>query len=202
MVKRFCVFGPINSGTNLITRILSQKYQHFEITYKHSIDNHEIDPNMIYIIMYKNLYNWIASVKKEKYDIKFYNGLYNKINYKQRNFDNIVCLYNEYYNNYKQLLENHPKNIIAIDYYKLIDGIKGFEYLNKQLKKINESINNLNQFISVLIKPSKTHGKSVNNFKEAFKKREINNMFFKKEVTHYLNKYLDQKLYDFFESNP
>jgi len=200
-MKKFCVLGPFHSGTNLIAKIVSHKYRYCRITYKHSISDINIDPDVMYIIMYKNVYNWMASIKKESYEIRFRNGFYDPIEYQKRNFENLLALYHEYYRNYRELLQKYPTQMICIDYYQLIQGKKGFEYLNLQLQKIGcPPLQDSNHFLLMLSMPSKLHGKSVQNSTEALLKQNTNRVLYQKEIHHHLSHEIDQDLYDFFDS--
>lgn len=195
------VVGPINTGTNLINRILeNNKFNinnvYVEDTdkkyyYKHTIlfDNLESylkeNNNNYLVIMYKNLYNWLYSVQKSSYELEFKN-LKDPIKQENIEYSNIIQLYNNYYNMYYQLYSIFNDKIIIIDYYKIIQN-NSFDYLNTKLSKFNLSINSSQKYYNTLNKPSKTHGNPVKNSKEALKKYLENQTRVKYHIYNYTN---------------
>jgi len=125
-MKQLQVMGPFNSGTNLLIRILMENCE--DITsgslvnisenmcfWKHTlrrdfIDAHIHDPDKIFIILFKHLYNWIPSIEKNPYDIIFLDhDIMGSIQMQNFRYDNIVQLYNRYYRLYRDLLEKHRR---------------------------------------------------------------------------------------------
>ena len=46
-------------------------------------------------------------------------------------YENIIAIYNSYYNNYKYLIKKY-ENVICIDYYKLLDVNTVKQYINNK----------------------------------------------------------------------
>jgi hypothetical protein len=115
--------------------------------------------------MYKNVNNWLYSIKKAPYYIK-YTKLYFPVELDNKKFPNMIELYNFYYINYMSLLEKYP-NAIFLDYKMVIDKSTSYGYINNKLSKINLFINSKYKFHKTLMTPAKTHGTSVKNAIEA-----------------------------------
>ena len=183
MSKNVHVIGPYNTGTNLLFNIINNSecidlIQNKSISIEHQhrpfgkhtldiniIENYLKNPDNLLIIMYKNVYNWMYSIKKEHYYIK-YTKLYLPVELDNKKFHNMLELYNFYYINYMSLLEKYP-NAIFLDYKMVIDKSTSYNYINNKLSKINLSINSKDKFHKTLMTPAKTHGKSVKNVIEA-----------------------------------
>lgn len=229
-ITQFTLFGPVNTGTNLIEKIMGALgLTNKRVHNKHQIHMNEIvsameksnDDKTIYIFAYKPIYNWIASVQKEPYLLRFmnrnhtyvrsninprvqqqgdFNVLQGPISCFSKEYSNIIQVYNEYYMNYLSILQKHYPKFIIIDYYKLINGIDGFNYLKRKilekypLFKINLSEN---AYIDILNKPSKNHGKSVQSYKEAMEKKEKNRVYYQREISirPSLKMHLNESLY-------
>ncbi len=115
--------------------------------------------------MYKNLYNWLYSIQKSPYDLKF-SKLYLEVEFQSRKFPNMIELYNFYYINYLSIL-NRFNNVVFLDYEKVIDVNSSFDYINSKLQHMNLRIMSNDKFILELSKPAKTHGASVKSATEA-----------------------------------
>ena len=178
MSKQVQVIGPFNTGTNLLFNIINKsncidliqnKYisiEQFKPIDKHTlnittIENYLKNPNNLLIIMYKNVYNWLYSIKKEHYDIK-YTKLYLPVELYNKKFPNMIELYNYYYTNYMSILEKYP-NAIFLDYKKVIDISTSYNYINNKLSKIDLFIELKDKFNEILMIPAKNHGRSVKN---------------------------------------
>ena len=198
MPRHVHVIGPYNSGTNLLYNIINNsecidltdntsvsiKYQHRPFS-KHTIDissieNYLHEPSNLLIIMYKNVYNWIYSIKKESYSL-IYTKLYLPLEIYNKEFPNIVELHNFYYINYMSILQRYP-NAIFLDYNKVIDKSNSYNYINNKLSKINLSINSTVNFNKTLMEPSKKHGDPVKNTNEAKERYNDVNTMVKKFV--------------------
>ena len=68
--------------------------------------------------MYKNVYNWLYSIKKAQYTLQG-DKLCSTVELRGKIFPNAVELYNFYYINYISLL-NKFNNIVFLDYHKLL----------------------------------------------------------------------------------
>lgn len=209
MTREYVVIGPLNTGTNLLEKILERCYGltilHRDV--KHTlrkstlIYRQDVNPGLIYIVMFKNVYNWIASIQKHHYDIQFSQSALvldsTDITYREEQFSNIMEIYNKYYGVYLSMHDDHKYNMIFLDYYRLIDGKEGETYLIRKLKEFEEIKANEEEFMRVLNKPSKNHGMSVNNFREALEKREQQHNLFRYEVmAKDLYIFLQNDLYD------
>ena len=87
-IEKIQVLGPFNSGTNLISKLLINNLENLENTkvkiklnsewhtllWKHTLDYDKIyeirSDNVLVIISYKNIYNWISSAFKNHIFIK------------------------------------------------------------------------------------------------------------------------------------
>jgi hypothetical protein len=183
MSKNIHVIGPYNTGTNLLFNIINNSecidlIQNKSISIEHQhrpfgkhtldikiIENYLNNPDNLLIIMYKNVNNWLYSIKKAHYDIK-YTKLYFPVELDNKKFPNMIELYNFYYINYMSLLEKYP-NAIFLDYKMVINKSKSYDYINNKLSKINLFINLKNKFNETLMTPAKNHGTSVKNVIEA-----------------------------------
>lgn len=177
MPKSLQVLGIFNTGTNLIYNILSNyRFLSSDFMYKHEINLDIIEKNIhensnIFIIMYKPLYNWLFSIQKASYSIEFTEKKFDdEIKYVGKNFQNIIELYNEYYSMYKKLLIHD--NVIMINYFKMIDPLNGFKYLQKKLRKLGFDYVDEQFYRYQLNKSSKTHGKPVKNADEAINRKD------------------------------
>ena len=183
MSKNIHVIGPYNTGTNLLFNIINNSecidlIQNKSISIEHQhrpfgkhtldikiIENYLNNPDNLLIIMYKNVNNWLYSIKKAHYDIK-YTKLYFPVELDNKKFPNMIELYNFYYINYMSILEKYP-NAIFLDYKMVINKSKSYDYINNKLSKINLFINLKNKFNETLMTPAKNHGTSVKNVIEA-----------------------------------
>lgn len=200
------IIGAWNTGTNLIWNILSNSKcinintdeeviihpQHYKL-WKHEPKIQDIrqlistNPNIIIIIMYRNILNWISSMLKSPYEVKFNNlnsiATIQTKNNSNMHFKNILELYIIYYSNYKKIIHEYD-NVLFLNYDRIIDdNHNAFDYINSKLMKHNLLLKSYDNFISTLDKPSKNHGKSVSNYLEAKNKKysnqnRIKNMIF------------------------
>ena len=165
----FCI-GPFNTGTNLLNNILNNSNcvdrinkQSITILEADKIIDEETNPilkeislkhvfskpilnkyvsnkNTGIVILYKNIYNWIYSIKKSPYHLVF-ETLFTTIDFRGNKFDNIIELYNHYYKMYIDVIKNN-NNVIFVDYYKLINDNISFNYINYKLSKFGLCITN------------------------------------------------------------
>lgn len=135
------------------------------------IKNHK---NILFICLYKPLCNWIVSMKKYSYDINWNNNITSPCTFKKIPYENIIAIYNNYYNNYKYFIENY-ENVIYINYYKLLNVDTVKQYINNKLKPFKLTLKSSDNIIAILNRPSKKHGKSVKNVKEALLLKKIEN---------------------------
>lgn len=178
----FCI-GPFNTGTNLLQNIISNsdciniennkliKLRNKEtepwikdVNVKHCFSRNVLNQfiytkNMGVIILYKNVYNWIYSIKKEPYEFKF-NKIFDTVIIDKYIFKNIIETHNLYYTMYMNILEKNS-NVIFVDYYKLINNETCFDYINKKLLPLGIKISNREKMMEQLNKPAKQHGSCI-----------------------------------------
>jgi hypothetical protein len=205
MSRRIHVIGPFNSGTNLIHNVIKnsecidlttntpvtiggihEPFGKHIMTIK-TINNYLDNNNNLLIIMYKNVYNWIYSIKKECYDVK-YSKLFLPVELYGKNFPNMVELYNYYYINYMSIL-NKYSNVVFLDYEKVIQKNESYDYINNALRKINIFISSKSKFDIQLMTKAKSHGNSVKTADEAAQKFNKN----QKMVKTFINKHNNLK---------
>jgi hypothetical protein len=148
--------------------------------------------------MYKNVYNWLYSIKKAQYTLQG-DKLCSTVELRGKIFPNAVELYNFYYINYISLL-NKFNNIVFLDYHKLLKG-NSYRYINSKLKNINLAIRSEGLFKEILNKPAKPHGNSVNSAKDAEQKYDSvhkmvknfvsQNLSFKKSIKNDITVYYE-----------
>lgn len=215
-ISKIQLLGPYNTGSNLLAKILKQNIkQDIQIDregqtlfWKHTTNKSLIEKNInlnkdtLFICLYKPIHNWICSMQKSSYDIKWDKTLTGKctITYLKKMYKNIILIYNEYYNMYIQLINAH-KRVIFMNYYDIINKENVVKYITNKLFVYNLSIKNNHNIFSILDKPSKRHGKSVNSSNEAINKKnkcinKINNCEKNKLI---INKHFNYKIKKFFE---
>ena len=216
------IFGPFNTGTNLISKILKcsqcinkitqQKIKVIDdkmddngIAMKHTINEKQLqqirdNKTKMVVIMYKNIFNWIFSIKKESYDIKF-TKLNNTVKYDNNTYENIICLYNYYYNMYIKLFQNNS-NVIFLDYYKIIDKNICYDYINSKLSLKDLYIESKYNLLQTLAEPSKTHGISHKNSDDAINSYISNQILVKNYIIKYTKIYndVDHNIINYFEN--
>jgi len=222
----FCI-GPFNSGTNLLEKILTNSdtiniYNNNSIkiinkerdewipnvNFKHCflrniLDKYIHSKNTGIIILYKNVYNWLYSMKKEHYDIKMIkNKLFDTLLFGQYKFDDIIQVYNLYYTMYMDIIEKNS-NVIFVDYYKLINNDSSFEYLNQKLSPLGIKVNNREKMMLQLNKPAKNHGKCIQNSNLALQNYVSNQDLVKQFVIQNtkLNHTINTKVIEYFEND-
>ena len=213
-ISKIQILGPFNSGTNLITKILNKNIQqdiilHKEghtLIWKHSLNKNNIEKliklntDTLFICIYKPLHNWISSMQKHSYDIKWDNTLTEKCRFLGRKYNNIIEIYNEYYNMYMEFINNY-KTVICVNYYDILNKNNVVEYLSNKLFLYNLSIKSDHTIIYILDKPSKNHGKSVKSSYDAISKKDksyndINN--YKNNIS-IIKQYFNYKIIKYFE---
>lgn len=218
--KKIIIFGAWNTGTNLISNILSNsncvflsnenKNVEFEnAVWKHHpkysvIEPIAKDPNRIVVIMYRNVYSWLNSMQKSSYELNF-QSINSIAQIKTKDIDmtfrHILHVYNHYYSNYIKLFNNYS-NIVFFDYQKIANEEIAFDYINFKLSKVNLTIKTKYKVIQQLIQPSKQHGKPVNNSFEALQKYKKTILQMKNEVKKYkMEAFIDTNIIEFFEND-
>lgn len=219
MQKSIAILGAWNTGTNLISNILSNSYCVFlnnekdildvsnNNVWKHEpsfsiIENLAKDPNKIVVIMYRNIYSWLNSMLKASYELEFKSiNSIAKIKNKNISFRNILCTHNYYYSNYIRIINAYP-NVVFFDYKKIANENIAFDYINFKLSKLNLKIKEKYKVMQQLIQPAKHHGNPVNNSKEALQKYNKSILLMKEEVKkHKLQHFVNNNIIDFFEND-
>ena len=223
-ISKIQILGPFNTGTNLLAKILKKNIQqkiqiHHEghtLCWKHTLDKSLIEekikqnPDTLFICVYKPLHNWVCSMQKSSYDIKWDKTLSGKCKFNaneklpggifNRNYSNIVEIYNMYYNMYIQLINDH-KRVIFMNYYDIIVKENVVKYITNKLSVFNLSIKGKHDIFNILNKPSKGHGRPVKSANAAINKadkcyNDINNCEKNKLL---IKKWFNYEIKDYFE---
>lgn len=182
------IFGPFCTGTNLITKILKQnineplnmQWEGHTHIWKHTIRLNHLEncikknKNTLFICMFRPLYEWIASIRKKQYNIKWDKHIKHQCTLRNLKWKTIIDLYNNYYSNYKYLIENYD-NVIFVNYYKLLDNATVKTYIKNKLAPFPLTIKSDDNINTILQHPAKKHGKSVQNANEALLKKKLIN---------------------------
>lgn len=229
MKKKIQILGPFNSGTNLIAKILNNATNEkislspdgSTYFWKHNIYFKKIynfikkNQDVLFICMYRDIFQWIKSTLKTNYDVK---GMANKFtrnkitsissknSFRQLKLDkpcsihehyfkDLIHLYKFYFFNYLKLITSF-KNVICISYSKLLLPDR-FNYLSEKLNKFNITLNKIN-LEKILQKPAKGHGGSVENIKQAIEKSKNVNKKYSEKDLKYIKKRINDKLIHFF----
>jgi hypothetical protein len=206
MMTKIRIFGPFHTGTNLIHSIINDAgcIVNGKPISAVQNDKHDLNPRFsedeFVILMYKNVFNWIYSINKEPYDMVF-NELTSQISFREETFQNIIHLYNSYYLSYMSLLTSQNKNIVFLDYVKIIDKDTGFDYINGKFGGLGLVLQDREKFTDILGKPSKTHGFSRKNSDEALTYYLPNQSFYQKFIQEQtlIAHFVDPDITDFFE---
>lgn len=219
MQKSIAILGAWNTGTNLISNILSNSYCVFlndekeilpvrnDDVWKHEpnfsiIESLAKDTNKIVVIMYRNVYSWLNSMQKCSYELE-YKSLNSiaKIKNKDISFRNILHVYNHYYSCYIRLINTYP-NVVFFDYKKIANENIAFDYINYKLSKVNLHIKEKYKVIQQLVQPAKEHGKPVNNSTEAMQKYNRSILLMKEDIKkHNMQHFVNYNIINFFEND-
>ena len=207
------VIGPFNSGTNLMDKIVSS-FNRFNCKgfFKHTLNLKKIEvylnknKNNKIVCMYRNIFSWLNSMEKVSYSIK-YNNIYDndllidpvkkfrKPEYMKTEYSNIFEFYWKYYENYMNLKEKYGEQVIIINYYNLINDSEKYIF-----EKFNGYELSADKIKKILNKPSKKHGKPVKNINEAVEKYNMVIKSWNEKDRAYIQKHIDEKMYNYFES--
>ena len=230
-MKRIQILGPFNSGTNLLAKILNNAANEkislspcgSTYFWKHNIYFKKIynfikkNQEVLFICMYRDIYEWINSVLKKNYDLKGMSNNFTRdkiISISSKNsfgqlkldkpctihgchFKDLIHLHKFYLFNYLKLITSF-KNVICISYSKVLLPDR-FNYLSEKFNKFNITLNKIN-LEKIIEKPSKGHGGSVKNINQAIEKsKNINKKFSEKDLK-YIKKRINLKLIHFFRN--
>lgn len=142
----FVVFGLQRSGTTYLEELIKLNFANMNVcntnakyVWKHHIDPHSIDFNKDYahIFIYKNLYQWIESVIRNKVDIDRRHGfnIMEPGDHMLHGFNlvNLSKLYHNYHQNWIGFIDNNDY-IVKIKYETLLSNI---DELRKIMIKFN-----------------------------------------------------------------
>lgn len=222
--KNIIILGAWNTGTNLISNIFDNNtlinLKTNEVLnicnddnkiWKHNpkfalIEEFAKDHNNIIVIMYRNIYTWLNSMKKASYELHFESltslaTIKNKKHDIDISFRNIIHVYNHYYHNYMKLSIQYP-NVVFFDYRKIINQDTCFEYMNFKLSRLNLTMTTKYKVIQQLIQPAKNHGASVKDSTQAVEKYDKTIFIMKIEVkTYNMTNIIDENITDYFEND-
>jgi hypothetical protein len=183
MYKYINLLGPFNSGTNLVTNLLKKKLITKDCgtthIWKHSINLKDIEKSVknnkdtLFVVVYRPIYSWFESMKKEKYHIIWDEKIDSEITFSNIKYKNMIDLYEEYYKMYKYLIEKNYENVICLEYYKICDINISYNYITEKVKPFNIDLFDEKSYNKILNTTSKWHGNPVNNSQEALDKKKI-----------------------------
>lgn len=212
------LYGPFNTGTNLTEKLLNEimkKNYNVRIQSKHGLNWEAITHFLKYskhnrvVLMYRPILSWLKGMKKASYTLNYKSIYSEKLcfyhvgnRYPMKNnvfFKDIFDMYSQYYSNYKKLKEQFGDQVTILNYSKIIDPEinKDNNYLKS---KFPNGIFNEHNITRIFNKPSKNHGKSVQNCDKAQSKyqSDINNWTDKDK--NYIKSKIDNTLLDFFDN--
>jgi hypothetical protein len=166
--KNIQIFGPFNSGTNLIARIMryglvepfNMKAAGGTHICKHTIKAHVLEENVrknkdtLFICMYRPMAYWVESIKNNLYDLVWDKNIKNPCMFRNVKYDTVFHLHKAYYDAYKNICSKYS-NVIWLEYNILINKEIAYQYLNNKLFKTNLQFKSKEKIISILEKPSK-----------------------------------------------
>ena len=131
------------------------------------------NPDTIFIVVYKPVINWIKSMIKKEYMVKWDKNVFSECEFKKKRFRNIINLYNSYYRMYRKFCRRFS-NVIFVSYYDIIKKDTVLEYINGKLERYDLKVEDEEKFFGALEVASKNSGKPVKNWKEAQLKKDEN----------------------------
>jgi len=173
------LLGPYNSGTNLVHNllkpVLKSRDEGTTHIWKHSRRKLMIEeytqkhPNTLFVICYRPLYSWLKSCEKTPYGIVWDGKLNTKITIDGFSYNNIIDVYEHYYNLYQYLLERCP-NTVVVEYYKVCDAAISYDYMQEKMKPFGVVLPDRTAYNAILNTAAKPHGSTVANASEALEK--------------------------------
>lgn len=229
-ISKIQLLAPFNTGTHLLAKILKQnikqkihiRHDGHTLFWKHTINKSLIskyvksNTDTLFICIYKPIHNWICSVQKAPYGLRWDKTLVSEVAlfedyfdeqgkcqkemYKKRYYDNIIEIYNEYYSMYISLINTYDR-VTFMNYYDIIDKENVETYISNKLLSYNLSINSNHNIFSILDKPAKKHGKSVKSSDEAISKKGkcYNNINICKRNKLMIKMFFNYEIKQFFE---
>ena len=211
------IYGPYNTGTNLITNLLKyilSKRTTVENNKKHTLNKTLIEEflnknkyNRI-AIMYRPINSWLRSLEKESYELNYKNIYSKKLKFihcgrkypeNKDYYDDIFDLYNSYYRLYFELKEKYGDRVVLLNYEKLIspEFNKNNEYLKEKFPKgqFDEK-----QISNIFNRPAKTHGKPVKSVSKSYEKFQKDINSWTPEEKEYIFERVNIDI-DFFDNN-
>ena len=212
-IDKIQILGPQNSGTNLLKNLLTNNLtniilvEDLKFIWKHEIDINILDniihenQSRLFICMYRPVIHWVHGIKKDSYEIIWNRKIKDPCGFRNKQYSNIVELYNRFYSNYIKLIKKYD-NVIFLNYHNLIEEENIFIYLSSKLNKFGLYIISKPLLYERLNKPSKNHGFSVKNSSEAIQKRnQIDKLINEgnQDEHNEINLLLDKQIVSFFE---
>lgn len=205
------ILGPFQTGTHLtakiIRKIVGNNYcaeDGSTLIWKHNTNTKNIlektikeNTNTLFICVYKPVYNWIESLKRQSYNISWSKNIIDPCIFKwgKGNYENVVELYNEYYLNYKDLIENN-NNVLWVDCYSLLTNQN---YIINKLKQYSVPIRHTD-YTDVLQHTAKEHGRPAKNSEEALlRKKKADEQYENSKDKKFIQKNLDKSIITFFK---
>lgn len=169
-ISKIQLLAPFNTGTHLLAKILKQnikqkihiRHDGHTLFWKHTINKSLIskyvksNTDTLFICIYKPIHNWICSVQKAPYGLRWDKTLVSEVAlfedyfdeqgkcqkemYKKTYYDNIIEIYNEYYSMYISLINTYDR-VTFMNYYDIIDKENVETYISNKLLAYNLSIN-------------------------------------------------------------
>lgn len=217
-MKKLQVLGPFHSGTNLLLKMLIDNCEDLDnpddnkvdisenlLSWKHTLRIWYIDGLLqekkenVLVLIYKNMYNWMMSMALDPIDVKLEKGLSGKCKMLNLEFENIIQMYNRYYRMYKFFLEKHPRQVVVLHYYKMIQKDTGPSYIRSKLESIGVQLVSEEMILEKLGCASRRE--SVANSSEAVDKYSLVQQTMQKSMASYprLKSFIEQDLIDYFE---
>ena len=172
--KNVQIFGPFNSGTSLMARImryglstpLHMKAAGGTHICKHTIKPHVLEENVrkykdtLFICMYRPMAYWIESISEnlDLNDLVWDKNPKSPCMFRSVKYDTIFHLHKAYYDAYRNICSNFD-NVVWIEYNILINKEISYQYLTNKLYKTNLQFKSKEKVISILEKPSKNMNK-------------------------------------------
>ena len=170
--KNVQIFGPFNSGTNLLARIIryglteqiNMKTAGGTHICKHTVKANVLEETVkknketLFICMYRPAIFWIESMKNNLYDLEWDTNIKNPCILRDVKYETIFHLHKTYYEAYKKICSKYS-NVIWLEYNILINKEIAYQYLNNKLAKTNLTLKSKEKITSILEKPTKNPNK-------------------------------------------
>lgn len=179
---QFAVFGPHNTGTNLVQKLLERVgTHHHHQPWKHTLCERSIanlirrNPDVHLFLMIRHPANWFSGMQKCAYEWNWDKNIEHgcAIHNQEANmeFPSIMDVYKYYCDMYIRFRAEYPGNVRLVSYEMVIHPTNGPAYFSSCIKDIDGARElPLATFKDVLSKPAKRHGSSVQTAAAAYRK--------------------------------